>query len=67
MKMMRVSGLAHPTIAKAADGGCDSKRIAKALSAATGGEVSVAAILGLEMPAPPPADPQDAADPAAEA
>lgn len=48
--MMRDSGLSQPTITRAIEAPCDSKRIAEAISDATGGDVTVAALLGLELP-----------------
>lgn len=47
------SRLAINTIVTSARHGARTRRVAEALSEATGGEVSVAVLLGLEMPDPP--------------
>lgn len=48
--MMRESLLSLPTIKRAERGDCGMKRTAEAISAATGGEVTVLEILGLAPP-----------------
>lgn len=51
--LMRSAGVAYTTVLGAVAGKTRSKRVALALSAATGGEVSAAEILGVaETPAP---------------
>ncbi len=57
------SRLAVNTIVRTAKDGAKGRRVAEALSEATKGEVSEAELLGIELPAPPPAAPETVADP----